>query len=849
MAAAITVGSIITLLNNAPGDGFLDTRGWVADKQVVTTFHDPQIRALVSTNEGPNRSVGSGSWRILSAKEAPDGTPLRVGDAIHLLSMHAGVGYLDSFEWVTNLAPFASYTAMTIGVFTASVPKRGGGLSGTWTIWADKVGEDTQICEGDLIYLRNEYPAAGFLRTYGTIGNHELFKEYVGQRSFVFTDASARWAGNAFAMDSPDGALPFRWTIASSDLLERMYRVQLQWGATAAPWHDGGVFTIGDRTRPPVVALTLASTDEGATLSGQVTYRGDATPLLLTARHTAANVYAVAHGPGETSAQQEQWVLGARDAQLLVALAVSSSDEGRSLAGVLTYAGEGPVGVKARRGITTIDDTPELLQGRTSKIAGVIDSTYRLLAGAFKEIGGIELHDVDRDAKLQHLADHGIDRRFQLDQLLQLHALTERMQSFLRDTLQESIRQSLKQHRVSRTLPPLHLFRACFQQLATDYELVQQAIIQRRWNLHRDNQYYMSEQALGLLVMDKLAIKAVAPFHELLPVDQQPVIISYLSEETHFRRLPYTDRLLLIGVSYDRLPSAASVTDVETASPTPFDSAFELLAIPHEVGHYIYRYGTLTDGTTFPALSEQIARNNPYWRWCEEIFADVYGCIVAGPLTALGMQALLASIDKERAWKDDEVHPTPALRIFILAEVLRVLEQLEARRASTTNRRVKAMIDTLDHDWSTRVGLWGYERLGQGDGRPARIFVRDDNAPQLDRVVNVERVIAAVRPIIIEFARRLLDRAATAAPAGDEIESTRIPWSSNNYASLAQYNSEIAKLSDRSFAGKKVVRNSARDANELLTPPDQADPDGQLQRFLDDWGERGPLGSSGGTHR
>ncbi|NJN55367.1 MAG: hypothetical protein HC804_11780 [Anaerolineae bacterium] len=59
--------------------------------------------------------------------------------------------------------------------------------------------------------------------------------------------------------------------------------------------------------------------------------------------------------------------------------------------------------------------------------------------------------------------------------------------------------------------------------------------------------------------------------------------------------------------------------------------------------------------------------------WLEEIFADVYGCLVAGPVMAYDFQEL--SLDNKDFNEDDGEHPLAAIRPFIYTQVLRTLEQ------------------------------------------------------------------------------------------------------------------------------------------------------------------------------
>ena len=53
------------------------------------------------------------------------------------------------------------------------------------------------------------------------------------------------------------------------------YVVENQWGGSAAPWHPGGMWLIGGRKGQAVVAIDVTSPDNGATLTGTITYKGE----------------------------------------------------------------------------------------------------------------------------------------------------------------------------------------------------------------------------------------------------------------------------------------------------------------------------------------------------------------------------------------------------------------------------------------------------------------------------------------------------------------------------------------------------------------------------------------------
>jgi hypothetical protein len=106
----------------------------------------------------------------------------------------------------------------------------------------------------------------------------------------------------------------------------------------------------------------------------------------------------------------------------------------------------------------------------------------------------------------------------------------------------------------------------------------------------------------------------------------------------------------------------------------------DMLAIPHEVGHHLYREGQLQlpggEKSISSYLQERFEEAKIWawdWRndWLEEIFADVYGLLVAGPVMALSFQDLLTDNLPSRFREDTGRHPIPALRPYIQTRILR----------------------------------------------------------------------------------------------------------------------------------------------------------------------------------
>src|SRR5208282_1355069 len=70
------------------------------------------------------------------------------------------------------------------------------------------------------------------------------------------------------------------------------YVIENGWGDSAASWHPGGTWLIGGRNGQAVVAIDVTSPDNGATLNGTITYKGEG-PIGFRGRATGSNNYIV----------------------------------------------------------------------------------------------------------------------------------------------------------------------------------------------------------------------------------------------------------------------------------------------------------------------------------------------------------------------------------------------------------------------------------------------------------------------------------------------------------------------------------------------------------------------------
>ncbi|HEX5273638.1 MAG TPA: hypothetical protein VFW33_24245 [Gemmataceae bacterium] len=168
----------------------------------------------------------------------------------------------------------------------------------------------------------------------------------------------------------------------------------------------------------------------------------------------------------------------------------------------------------------------------------------------------------------------------------------------------------------------------------------------------------------------------------------------------------------------------------------------EALVIAHEVGHDVAwdfrlnpRLAALLGRATDPLPCD---RRDAWSAWLGEVFADVYGCLAAGPAFAGALIDFLATgqaaiAGDRRTPGDWGRHPPAALRVLLVLEVLRQRQfGDEAARLGAEWRAAypRHAMTEFEPDLKTVAGalLGGpYPELG-GEGLPAVLcFSRDDH--------------------------------------------------------------------------------------------------------------------------
>lgn len=253
--------------------------------------------------------------------------------------------------------------------------------------------------------------------------------------------------------------------------------------------------------------------------------------------------------------------------------------------------------------------------------------------------------------QLEDPADWGVPRAKTLLAVVQsLQAFAEAQIAFFREGFGEDGAFDLMP---SADFPQEYVFRTTLDQVGHDVALLEQIVRQRL----SSRRVQVDGEEVGvndrLNQADQLAQLALEPAVQAGLVGKTAVI-TYFHKSPAIRVVPYAP-VAFVAIPYSSL-----------------NSDRDLLAIPHEVGHHIYRHGP-----ELRHVLEQRIPKQPAWRrrWLEEIFADVYGAMVAGPALALSFQDLLLGKAVAEFVTDDGDHPVSFLRPFIYHEVLRQMTE------------------------------------------------------------------------------------------------------------------------------------------------------------------------------
>lgn len=297
-----------------------------------------------------------------------------------------------------------------------------------------------------------------------------------------------------------------------------------------------------------------------------------------------------------------------------------------------------------------------------------------------------------------HAADAGQQRFERQDTLLSLlaslQAFGKSQMEFFLQGLEEKSNYRLEP---SARYPWEYVFRTTVDQIGFDMDVLLRAAQQRMSSL-------MSKKLLATLdLADRLGYLALQPAFDHGLIDRRTTVVTYFQKTVNVRLTPYAP-VALIGIPFSAV-----------------DCPRDLLAIPHEVGHFVFREGRIRNGrfaeSRFSTALYSRFAFQPAWfnDWLEEIFADVYGCLVAGPAIALSFMELVTDDPVDDFVEQDHEHPAAAVRPQSYFSTLRRMGKYDIA------------LQKLEEQW---------QALFEERGAPAELYLPDEKEPlPIDEIV------------------------------------------------------------------------------------------------------------------
>lgn len=226
-----------------------------------------------------------------------------------------------------------------------------------------------------------------------------------------------------------------------------------------------------------------------------------------------------------------------------------------------------------------------------------------------------------------------------------------------------------------------HVLHNTLHQIAEDIVVIQRASEQRMIAEIGAAQPVPRGNIITPLVnADKVALNALRMVEDYLKApqetafgNQKQTVLTYFRRSANVRVIPYAP-VAMIGIPITAVGIDQGIGVIE-----------DLLAIPHEMAHHLYWNGWADSGQRIYAALASHVIDNPVSHWLEEIFADVVGCLIAGPAAARSFIELQLTEIAAEFHHTDDPHPTPALRPLIYAYTL---EQMGATVSAAAIREV-----------------------------------------------------------------------------------------------------------------------------------------------------------------
>ncbi len=287
---------------------------------------------------------------------------------------------------------------------------------------------------------------------------------------------------------------------------------------------------------------------------------------------------------------------------------------------------------------------------------------------------------------------------------------------------------------VSTAVPPRAIMRTFINQVSFDLSVIQHAVNQRR----RLQDRLPTQQGCTLTMADQLAKMAIDLAISANYLPENTRIITYLAKSVRARLVPYS-HTLLISVAY------ASIH-------TGINPSRDFLALPHEIGHHLYWNGIhpesglpMRDRLLQSAGKAGIGQDDWRLRWLEEMFADTYALLLAGPVIVLDFQDMLDDDMSSHFREDTDKHPIPEIRPFIQTNILRRLTDDSGTIIYTHE------CDKLDDNWRIWLNQHPLKANYSLIGRPQPIngqAILDELAPLITVILDT---LSAIVPTEKEY--------------------------------------------------------------------------------------------------
>lgn len=301
-------------------------------------------------------------------------------------------------------------------------------------------------------------------------------------------------------------------------------------------------------------------------------------------------------------------------------------------------------------------------------------------------------------------------------------------------------------------------------QITSDLVVIERILFQRIVAGLRDDarnttnqNHYKPIAGAFLSKTDALAWNCMEHFKKNMVKDS--TVLTYIHQSARIRTIPYAP------VAFIGLPiSAVSVEEAFQEKPKSFAGTehFDraVLAIPHEFGHFLYWNGRHDSQNS--SRAEALGDELPYLRtflrreldeqqmptyiedWLEEIFADVVGCIIGGPLVGYSIQDLLLTASGEQFFTNDGIHPPPIMRPYVYFRTLlklglprNELKLLETAWRNKLKHHLKFSLEAKEPDkWSTH------------QFRITEFHMRGERTLKIETTLYLERIFKVVDIIL-----------------------------------------------------------------------------------------------------